>query len=166
MMLAPSFEIAWKFILRSRFLPNEFLTTAISNGAATPIDREFCAVNKTGTIRGQKYDSFRDLIWCSRAAGRRLGGQFLQPFTHCFSSFRARRSGSYCINPDAARAIFGRPHLSYQINGGLGRASTSRRPTSSSRNLHLASCRADFCDRLFATFNITIHDDDVDSKGG
>src|SRR2546430_4328455 len=49
--------------------------TAISNGAATSIDREFCPVNKTGTIRGQKHDSFRDLIWFGRPAGRRLGGQ-------------------------------------------------------------------------------------------
>src|SRR5437868_14209162 len=91
-MLAPSFEIAWKFILRSRFLPNEFLATAISNGAATPIDCEFCAVNNTGTSRGQRHDSFRDLIGRSRAAGSRFGGQVLQPFPHCFSSFRARRA--------------------------------------------------------------------------
>src|SRR5262249_45257357 len=60
--------------------------TSNSNGSATSVDGDFGAANETVTIRCQKHNGLSNLVGCTRATRRRLGGRLLQPFTSSFPS--------------------------------------------------------------------------------
>src|SRR6266496_480551 len=92
------------------------------NGRAPSVDSEFCALNKTRTIRRQKDDGLRNLIGRSGAACRRLSGHLFESLSHGLGTFRSRRSRAHCIDADTARAIFSRPGFGQQIDGCFARA--------------------------------------------
>ncbi len=91
------------------------LSPQFSNGGAPSVDGECCAVNETGTIRRQEDNGLRNLVRCSRAARRRLGGQLIESLALYFRAFRARGSRAHGIDADTARAIFSayRPRVAY-----------------------------------------------------
>src|SRR5713226_4417614 len=95
--------------------------TQQSNGGAPSVYGELCTVNETSTIRRQEDNGLGNFVRCTWTTRRRLGSQLLEGLAHCFGTFRARRSGTHGIDPHPARAIFGRPCLGEQINGGLAR---------------------------------------------